>query len=64
VRLRNRGPARGSETKGEIFTDEGYQEDAGLLLRLLRVGRDGHPTEETLKKLKLDFAIADVIKKA
>jgi len=55
-------PCRGSEERRD-FTDEDTKKMQDSYYAYYG-GRERIPTEETLKKLKLDFAIADVVKKA
>jgi aldehyde:ferredoxin oxidoreductase len=61
VRLRTEPLPEGPK-KGAVFTDEDTQKMQDSYYAYYGWDENGIPTEETLKKLKLDFAIADVIK--
>ncbi len=50
--------------KGEVFTDADTKKMQDDYYAYYGWDENGIPTEETLKKLKLDFAVADVVKKA
>lgn len=50
--------------KGAVFTDEDTKKMQDDYYAYYGWDANGIPTEETLKKLKLDFAIQDVVKKA
>lgn len=49
--------------KGEVFTDADTKKMQDDYYAYYGWDENGIPTEETLKKLKLDFAMADVLKK-
>lgn len=50
--------------KGEVFTEEDTKKMQDDYYAYYGWDENGIPTEETLKKLKLDFTVADVVKKA
>lgn len=50
--------------KGEVFTEEDTKKMQDSYYAYFGWDANGIPTEETLKKLKLDFAVADILKKA
>ncbi|MEM5788599.1 MAG: aldehyde ferredoxin oxidoreductase C-terminal domain-containing protein, partial [Syntrophobacteraceae bacterium] len=62
VRLRTEALPEGPK-KGAVFTDEDTKKMQDSYYAYYGWDENGIPTEETLKKLKLDFAIADVRKK-
>ncbi len=63
VRLRTETLPEGPK-KGSVFTDEDTKKMQDEYYAYYGWDENGIPTEETLKKLKLDFTIADVRKKA
>ncbi|MCE5335669.1 MAG: aldehyde ferredoxin oxidoreductase family protein [Desulfobacteraceae bacterium] len=63
VRLRTEALPEGPK-KGAVFTDEDTKKMQDDYYAYYGWDENGIPTEETLKKLKLDFTVADVRKKA